>query len=141
MHLGEWSVHSIDATLGLMERTVRIWQAEEHDSVRGNAVPSLGTSLILNQVDPSFGGWDGLVVVAVPLSHWNIKLSHHRAEKMQLRIVIIEDDDSRMVLHDLLKGFNPRWVCVSARTKQAHHLTGVLDRPILFLVPPVGVDE
>ncbi len=64
--------------------------------VRGNTVPSLSASLVLNKVQPSLSLRYWLMPMAVPLGDRNIQPRHQRAQVVELIVEAVKDNQPRM---------------------------------------------
>src|SRR5690606_38470171 len=101
MQICEGCVHSVDSSLRLLEYLVRVLKAVEHDRIRLDAIPSLSTSRVLNEVDPTISLGDLLMLLPVPLSHGDVERTAQSSENIQLVVEVVEHDQLRMLLTEL----------------------------------------
>lgn len=95
VQIRERRVEPIDTTMGLMPLLVGICEGEEDHSVSLDAVPPLGTSLVVYKIYPAVSLWNRLVLVAVPLRDREGTIRRGRFCGGRFRLVLRRDTSVR----------------------------------------------
>ena len=100
----EWRRQTVDSSGSLNHDLIGIVLRVEDDRISGDAVPALAAGRVLHEIDPFIAGRDLLMLVTVPFSDFSPIGVTKIFENIKLVVEIVEDDDFRVIFHNLQHG-------------------------------------
>ena len=135
MELVERRVHPVDPPHRLLLLPPRVGQRVQHRDVGADAVPGV-RGLVLDEVHPGLLlDGDGVVTVPVPLPVSPSQTLADASQGLELVVVRVEHEGSRMAPQNAFHGLLPRRVVQHEAPLDPAEVTGIRHRPGLERVP------